>query len=117
QPMLGLSLAEIAGPLVPEARLGRIATHTAQNALVKGGWIEGCAHSQRRPPVAGIGGALIEKARRGDVTRAKECVAARQKLRDFLSRETRARCRRRRGSWGIGRRGHRQVLPTRQRRL
>jgi predicted component of type VI protein secretion system len=89
QPPLGLGLAEIASSLVPEARLGRIATHAAKDVPAQQSWIEGASHPQRRAPVSCIGSALIEEARRGGITSKKESVTARQKLRNLLGREMR----------------------------
>ena len=77
---------------MPEACLGGIATHAAQDVAAKQSWFESASHSQRRSPVSCIGGALIEQARRGDITSKKECVFAHQKRRDFPGREMRGSC-------------------------
>ena len=77
QTPLGLGLTEIARASVPKERLGGIATHTAQDILAEKSWIEGGAQSQRRPPISGIGGTLIEEARGDDIAATKQSVTAR----------------------------------------
>jgi hypothetical protein len=94
---LGSGAAEVKGATVPGARLSRVAERAAQSSSAEKSRIEGRPHPQRRPPVSGIGGALIKDACRSDITNDDERVAARQKLRDLRGGRARSRRRCRRG--------------------
>ena len=82
---------EIKAPAIPGTRLNRVAERAAQSGSAEKSRIESCSHPQRRPPVSGIGGALIKRARRSNVTLEHKRVAACQKLRDFGGRHSLAR--------------------------
>ena len=71
-PALGFDGAEVKGAAIPGMRLNWIAERAAQSCPPEKSWIESRPHSQRRPPVSGIGGALVKNTRRGDISNENE---------------------------------------------
>src|SRR5215471_3663228 len=83
QVFLGGEVAEVSSATIPGRGLRGVVQSTASTGPAEESGIESRAQSQRRAPVSSIGRSFVKQARRYDVARAQESIAARHERGHF----------------------------------